>query len=112
MPGDPRMGVLPPSAMQLKPGNAAIAPGALQLPEGMAPGPGPQLSGPEQAPGGAAGPDALQAVISQLVMAITQATGRPPTPQQLQAALMSLVGGGAAKAVGPGAPPPQPPMAA
>jgi hypothetical protein len=98
-------GVLPPSASQLKPGNAAIAPGGLQLPMGQPAGaPGlPQLSGEGAAPGGAAGPEGLQAAIQQLVAAITQATGKPPTPQQLQAAIMGLVGGGPGGAPG-GAP--------
>ena len=68
----------------------------------------PQLSGQGAAPGGAASPmDALGPVIQQLVAAITQATGKPPTPQMLQVALQSLVGnqGGQGGSL-PGAPAP------
>ena len=106
---DPRMaGVLPPSATSLKPGNAAIQPGNLQPGAEGGGQPGlPQLSGPEAAPGGAAAPmDAIGPVIQQLIAAITQSTGKPPTPQMLQAALMSLVGGQGAQMGGPMMPAP------
>ena len=104
---DSRMqGILPPSASSLKPGNAAIQPGGLQLPGGGAAPPGlPQLTGPEAAPGGAAAPmDAIGPVIQQLIAAITQATGKPPTPQMLQVALQSLVGGQGGQQAMPAAP--------
>jgi hypothetical protein len=69
------------------------------FPQASMPLPG---EGAEQ-PGGA--PDIGQ-LIGQLAQVIQAQTGRPPTPQQLQAALQALMGGGGAPGGSPAGLPP------
>jgi hypothetical protein len=105
---------IPPSAQSMKAANAST-PG-IPTPGGEGgfpqasmpmPGEGPGQEG-QEGPGGA--PD-LGSLIGQLAQLIQAQTGRPPTPQQLQAALAALMGGGGAPGgspaglPSPGAPP-------
>lgn len=110
---------IPPSAQSMKAANASVTPAAMPqggppgMPGGMPPGamPGEMPGAPGGMPGapGEGGAPDLGQLIGQLAMVIQQQTGRPPTPQQLQAALAALVGGGGAPGQPPGQPPGAPP---
>jgi len=110
MQNHPQMRV-PPSPQSMKASAASntppTSPGAIETPDGgggfdatAMPLPGEGAMPQGMAPPGQEGPDIGQ-LIGQLAMVIQAQTGQPPTPQQLQAALAALMGGGGA----PGQPP-------